>query len=108
MQREYLVKINGNVTQAHLDKFKRGSNVMGEHFGRMEATIQKEKKDCTWLRVHLYEGKNRQIRKVFQQFGMFVNRLKRVKYGPFALPNVQKNSLKRVLLSDELLKHCNQ
>jgi 23S rRNA pseudouridine2605 synthase len=107
MQREYIVRIHGQVTQEHLDKFKRGVNVMGEHFGKMDVKIKKLMTNTTWIHMTLYEGKNREIRKIFQQFGMAVNRLKRIKYGPYELRNLQKNSIRQVNLTPQLLQHCN-
>lgn len=39
----------------------------------------------SWYELVLSEGKNREIRKIFQYFGLNVNRLIRTSYGPFEL-----------------------
>jgi 23S rRNA pseudouridine2605 synthase len=41
--------------------------------------------DNPWYEVTLTEGRNRQIRKLFEEIGHFVEKIRRVEYGPLVL-----------------------
>ncbi len=49
-----------------------------------------------WSEVTLSEGKNREIRRVFEHFGCPVNRLIRLSYGPFQLGKLAEGSIKEI------------
>ena len=41
--------------------------------------------DNPWYELTLMEGRNRQIRKMFEEIGHHVEKIKRVRYGPLSL-----------------------
>lgn len=49
-----------------------------------------------WYRCVLTEGKNREIRKLFDHFGCVVNRLVRLQYGPFTLGDMAPGEVREV------------
>ncbi len=50
-----------------------------------------------WAEITLFEGKNREIRNIFEHFGMKVNRLIRIKFGDFALNDLPVCGVKKLL-----------
>ena len=63
-----------------------GSRKRQERIRTAPAAIRLVKEsDNPWYEVTLIEGKNRQLRKMFEEIGHHVEKIKRVRYGPLAL-----------------------
>ena len=61
-----------------------------------------------WLRVTINEGKNREIRRIFEYFGLQINRLIRIQYGPFELADLKLGSVCQVQqIPQKLLEKIN-
>ncbi len=94
--RRYRVRAFGSVSDDVLKKMRAGVKVDGVDYQPMEVTLDSQKKDNAWLTVGLREGKNREIRKIFEYFGLKVSRLIRTSYGPFQLGSLGKGEVKEV------------
>jgi 23S rRNA pseudouridine2605 synthase len=55
-----------------------------------------------WYRVSIFEGRNREVRRMFEAVGTVVSRLMRVRYGPFVLPPSLKRGQVRELNEREV------
>lgn len=97
VEREYVVRVRGQPAPATLERLRRG--VMLDdgmaRFDRIEPTAgglagQDAAADAPpghgSFRVTLHEGRNREVRRLWQAVGHEVSRLARVRYGPVELP----------------------
>jgi 23S rRNA pseudouridine2605 synthase len=57
----------------------------------------------SWYQMTLSEGKNREIRKILQHFGLSVNRLIRTDYGPFSLDGLNPGQAKECQIPQNML-----
>jgi 23S rRNA pseudouridine2605 synthase len=85
----YVVKVAGQPEEAKLEKLRRGVSI-AEKGGRRVRTAPARIKliregDNPWLEVTIVEGRNRQIRKMFEEVGHHVEKIRRVQYGPLTL-----------------------
>ncbi|MGB9072160.1 MAG: pseudouridine synthase [Terriglobales bacterium] len=85
----YVVKVAGQPDESKLEKLRRGVSIAekgGRRFRTAPAKIRLIREgDNPWLEVTIVEGRNRQIRKMFEEIGHHVEKIRRVKYGPLSL-----------------------
>jgi 23S rRNA pseudouridine2605 synthase len=94
--RRYRVRAYGAVPDSMIEAAKTGVSIEGVNYGSVEIAIDSQKGNNSWFTVSLKEGKNREIRRIFEHFGCKVSRLMRTSYGPFALGALPKGELKEV------------
>ncbi len=91
VQKTYLVKVSGQPTEEELERLRGGVSIEkgkpGE--GRVRTSPaqvrQVRQGDNPWYEVVLIEGRNRELRKMFEEIGHFVEKIRRVGYGPLVL-----------------------
>ena len=85
----YLVKVAGTPSTEGLAKLRSGVFIQSKGGRRSKtapARIQAIREaDNPWYEVTLIEGKNRQIRRMFEAVGHHAEKIKRVRYGPLQL-----------------------
>jgi 23S rRNA pseudouridine2605 synthase len=103
----YLVKVSGRPSEDEIDKLRRGIRLHAKppgtagqagkvgaqpgrrrveqvHTAPAQFRLMKEAEN-PWYEVTLIEGKHRQIRRMFEEIGHHVEKIKRVRYGPLTL-----------------------
>jgi 23S rRNA pseudouridine2605 synthase len=85
VEREYRALVRGESTDAVLARLSRGVELDGSRTA--PATFERvgEHADGVWVRVVLREGRNRQIRRMFESVDLAVVRLVRVRVGSLLL-----------------------
>ncbi len=98
LPRTYRVRVYGRFDQRDLYDLQHGITVDDIDYGSIEARPENSHDTSLnqWLVMTLYEGKNREIRRVLQALGLHVNRLIRVAYGPFELGALQPGHVSEV------------
>lgn len=94
--RTYRIRVHGHIDQKELQKLQKGITIKGFHYGPIKATLDRQQGTNAWLTVNLQEGKNREIRRIFEFLGWPVNRLIRISYGPFQLGNLSRGEVREV------------
>lgn len=93
VDREYLVRVHGEVSEAHLETLVEGV-VLDDGPARFTDIVLHPEDDPEranrWFYVALMEGRNREVRRLWESQGLQVNRLKRVRYGCIFLPSFLK------------------
>ena len=88
IDREYLVRVMGNVDDDMLKRLRKGVLLEdGEaHFTDIVEARGEEDSINRWFYVCLMEGKNREVRRLWESQECTVSRLKRTRFGPVFLP----------------------
>jgi 23S rRNA pseudouridine2605 synthase len=103
----YLVKISGKATEDEIEKLRRGVKLpsvrapLKTPAGQLPRVAARRRSAAVqtapariklvreaanpWYEVTLVEGRNRQIRRMFEEIGHHVEKIKRVRYGPLVL-----------------------
>jgi 23S rRNA pseudouridine2605 synthase len=97
VQKTYLVKVSGQPSAEALDNLRRGVMIdrgrLNEvRAGRRDRVLTQPAKvepvrggDNPWFEVTLTEGRNRQLRKMFEEIGHHVEKIRRIGYGALVL-----------------------
>ena len=100
LDKTYHVQIAVLADEALIQKLTRGIRSGSEVLRAKSAQILRQGERNSWLEIVLDEGRNRQIRRMFETLGIEVPRLVRVAIGPLTLGNLPKGAY-RPLTAEE-------
>jgi 23S rRNA pseudouridine2605 synthase len=97
----YVVKVAGKPSPEGLAKLRAGVFIAADRGRRVKTAPAKIRlvrdADNPWYEVTLIEGRNRQIRRMFEEVGHHVEKIRRVRYGPLEL-DVPPGEFRRLTL----------
>jgi len=95
----YVADIEGNITNESIDKLKSGVTIDDYKTAPSKVKLVSVLKESSRVEISIYEGKNRQVRKMFDAVGHYVYSLKRISFGKIKLGMLKPGQW--VNLSDE-------
>lgn len=94
--RIYRARVYGFIDMERLSKLQKGITIDGVKYGGIKVEMEQERDFNSWLKISLTEGKNREIKKVLEFFGLQVSRLIRISFGPFHLGKMAIGEVREV------------
>lgn len=101
VSKTYRVTIRPTITKEQAAEFRNGIEIDGRMTAPADLRVLETQENRTVVEVTIYEGRNRQIRKMFEALGIEVARLKRTKVGNLKL-GMLKQGAYRHLTEDEV------
>ncbi len=89
----YLVKVSGKPTDAAIEQLRSGVMIEKGRYGSREGRVRTapveikliREGENPWYEMVLIEGRNRELRKMFEEVGHHVEKIRRVGFGPLVL-----------------------
>lgn len=111
VEKEYIVRVNGVVLRKTLNSLRNGVTIDENFFAKPKdvriVEIDKVNKS-TSLTIVLTEGKNRQVRKMFDAIGHSVKNLTRIRYDFLTLDGVARGKYRKLTIHEVRKLHRNQ
>lgn len=100
--REYAVRVLGELSEEAKDQLLDG--VLLEDGPAYFSSLEYRGGEGVnhWYHVTLFEGRNREVRRMFEAVGCTVSRLMRVRYGPLHLPSWLKRGMSREMEPEQV------
>ncbi|MDD3354476.1 MAG: pseudouridine synthase [Zoogloea sp.] len=104
LDREYAVRILGELDEAQREALLQGIE-LEDGLAKFNTLLDAGGEGANhWYRVTLSEGRNREVRRMFEALGLTVSRLMRVRYGPIQLPSRLKRGMWEDLAVEEVCR----
>ncbi len=90
VEREYAVRVMGELSEAQIQELRNGVELEDGPVRCEKLTDGGGEGANHWYHVAIKEGRNREVRRLFETLGLMVSRLIRTRYGVISMPSVAK------------------
>lgn len=104
IEREYICRVHGEVPDEVVERLKSGVDLEDGPARFEEIAVISRSGSHSWFRVMIREGRNREVRRIWESQGLMVSRLKRIRYGSVELPRLLKRGHAEPLEGDDIRK----
>ena len=92
----YLVSVDSRVHKHELEQMANGIEIEPDKTAYADIQVIEMDNKHTVMRITLYQGLNRQIRKMFEHFGYEVKTLKRIQHATLTLDGLKRGEFKPI------------
>ncbi len=103
VDKAYLARVAGEITMDDIRALRAGIVLDDRRTSPAKVRVVKLEPDATSVLVTIHEGRNRQVRRMFESVGRTVIALRRVKFGPLELGDLKRGQWRE--LSDEEIRN---
>jgi len=92
IDREYMVRVQGDVSDAIIERLRGGVELEDGYakFSDIQQSRGENQGTNNWYHCVVMEGRNREVRRLWESQELRVSRLKRVRFGPVIIPSFVK------------------
>jgi 23S rRNA pseudouridine2605 synthase len=108
-EREYEVEVRGDLPRGLPQHFSRGVAIGDTRLARAQVRAIKPTPGGTFLRLILREGRNHQIRRMFESYGLAIRRLRRIRVATVCLGELPAGRTRMLSVAErtELVQQLN-
>lgn len=96
VEKVYLAKVSNQVTEEELRRLRAGVSLDGRMTSPANVRLVRREAFASVVLVSIHEGRNRQVRRMFEAVGHQVVALKRVGFGPIRLLDLPRGQWRRL------------
>ncbi|WP_027400498.1 pseudouridine synthase [Anaerovorax odorimutans] len=103
----YRAKVTGYLSNEKINKLRKGVDIGGFITSKANVKVIKQAEHSAIVEIQIYEGKNRQVRKMFSAVGNKVIELQRIAIGDLKLGHLKEGHYRKLTQKEiEYLKNC--
>lgn len=102
IKKVYLAKINGILSLEEINILKKGIKVKGISYNIDKIKVKKvdKAKNTSMVEITIHEGKNHEIKKIFEYFNLDVLKLTRLSYGSISLGDLPSGKYRKLSIHE--------